>query len=543
MEIFRKKIKKSNKGVILIIALVLLCLYGFTISSFLAREPSEGFSREIEIGKVTSGKQISINSHVETIRISDKETMITAVDNHQLKLITISKLGVVVDEKVVELDLFNATDISTRIDVEGMLSLYYSKDHLYQVTIDLETLNYSEVKVADDVVHFVRNDEVIVFQQKTGLYGFNINDNTRVLPLVNGDIKSFVIDKEEASGVYHLMTTIRNIVSVDIRYVQFDHDLTISHEFLIKENSGNSYLKYIRAIYVEGDVLTGVYVWSDNVYGKNYVTVHQYDTKTGELSTDYRCEFSLHRGRHLITDVEEDKVTLLFQEDVHYGINIAEVVISQKDEPIIKPLTKTKKISFLSDYFTFGEDQVLTFFDLIDGNKVIYFATSNAEIVESTTKATTINPLRIIGLIVIVIFQAAFTGAVVYLLFVALGPFILLLLMNKFLPEFKNKIYVQSGISAVIHTGLKIYLTYQLIHVMGTYVLTPLFIGEEPFIYIFMILMSMISYYLMSRYIKWNIDYASTPMEAYLNFILFEYISYTLVVYIYITTYLVISKI
>jgi len=543
MERLKKYFKKSNKGAILIIALVLLCLYGFTISSFLASVPSEGFSREIEIEKVTSGKQISINSHVETIRISDEETMITAVDNHQLKLIIISRLGAVVDEKVVELDLFNAIDISASIDTEGILSLYYNKDHLYQVTIDLETLKYSEVKVADDVIHFIRNDEVIVFQQKTGLYVFNINDNARVLPLVNGDIKSFVMDKEEASGIYHLMTTIRNIVSVDIRYVQFDHDLTISHEFLIKENSGNSYLKYIRAIYVEGDVLTGVYVWSDNVYGKNYVTIHQYDTKTGELSTDYRREFSLHRGRYLITDVEEDKVTLLFQEDVHYGINIVEVVISKEDEPIIKPLTKTKKISFISDYFTFGEDQVLIFFDLTDGDKIIYFATSNAEIVESTTKATTINPIRIIGLIIIVIFQAAFTGAVVYLLFVALGPFILLLLMNKFLPGFKNKIYVQSGISVVIHTGLKIYLTYQLIHVMETYILTPPFVGEEPFIYIFMILMSIISYYLMSRYIKWNIDYASTPMEAYLQFILFEYVSYTLMVYIYITTYLVISKI
>ena len=543
MKKLRTYFEKSNKGAILIITLVLLCLYGFTVSSFLASVPSEGFSREIEVAKVISGQQININSHIETLEMTDEETLITAVDNHQFKLITINRLGDVVNESIVDLDLFNATEISVKIDHDGFLTLFYIEDDLYKVVIDIESLEYTKEMMVSDVDYFIRINQVIVYQLDTGLYSMNVNNASESIQLVEGQIKSYTMDLDNQSNTYHLVTTIRNVVAVDIRYIQFDDKLNIINDFMLEENSGNSYLKYISVIHAEGDILTGVYVWSDKKYGANNVTVHQYDMKTGELLTEYRHEFSLHNSKYVITEVDLDSVTMLFQEDVHYGINITEVKMNPLDEPFITPLTKTKKLSYLSKYFTFGQDDALVFFDIYEGDKIIYFSSSNAEVVELTTKASTINPIRIIGLIFIVIFQAAFTGAVVYLLFVGIGPFLLLLLMNKFLPDFKNKIYFQSGISAIIHTILKIRLTYQLIHVMGTYIFTPPFIGEEPYIYIFMVVLSILSYYLMSRYIKWNLEYTSTPMQGYLNFVFFEYVSYTLVVYIYITTYLVINKI
>lgn len=543
MNKIKKYFEKTNTGAILIIAFLLLCLYGYTISSFLASPPSQGFSREIEIGQVASGEQININSHVETIELSNEETLVAAVDGHQYKLIRISSMGDVLEEDLVDLDLFYATEISASIDHEGELTLFYVDDNLYQVKIDLDTMEYNRLTVAEDVDDFIRQGHIIVFQQISGLYGVDITDFTRILPLVQGQIRSFALEIDDITGVYHLLTTIKNIISVDIRYIQFNDLLTIENEFLLRENTGSSYLKYIRDIYVNENTLTAAYVWQDEKRGENNVTIHQYDTRTGELFTDYLQEFSFHKSRYIIKDVDQDRVKMIFQETVHYGVNIAEVLIFPDQEPLITPLTKTKKLSKISKVYTLGEEQALVFFDLIEGDKKLYFASSNSELIKETTKVTTIDPVRIIGVIFIVIFQAAFTGAVVYILFVALAPLLLLLLMDKFLPSFKNKSYIQSAISVVIHTGLKIYLTYQLIYVMATFVLRPQIVGEEPYIYIAMVVMSAISYYLMSRYIKWNIEYSSTPLLAYLQFILFEYVSYTLLVYIYITTYLVINKI
>lgn len=541
-----KKIKsyfeKSNKGAILIISLVLLCLYGFSVSSFLASVPSEGFSREVEVAKVTSGEQININSHIETIRLSDEETLITAVDNHEFKLITISRLGEIVNEKVIELDLYNAREIS--VDLDGnILTLYYVDEDLFQVTIDLDTLEYTSINIAKDVDELMRIEDVLIYQVDAGLFAIQTNDLTNPVQLVDGAIKSYTMDLDEETNTFHLMTTIRNVIAVDILYIQFDENLNVENEIMLEENAGNSYLKYISVIEANDNILTAVYVWSDNKYGENNVTVHQYNTQTGELITDYRHEFALHNSKYIITDVTSDRVTMLFQEDVHYGINITEVVMEEENEATITPLTKTKKLSYLSKYFEFGEDQALVFFDISQGDKIIYFASSNPELIETTTKATSIDPIRIIGLIFIVIFQSAFISGIYFLLFVAIGPFVLLLVLNRFLPDFKNKIYIQSGISTIIHTILKIRLTYQLINVLGTYVFIPPFVGEEPYIYIFVAFLSMISYYLMTRYIKWNIEYKSTPAQGYLNFIFFDYVSYTLIVYIYITTYLVINKI
>lgn len=547
MEVIMKKIRtnfdKSNKGIVLVLIVFLLSLYGFTVSTFLASGPSQGFSREVEIIEATSGKQINLNSHVETILLSEDKVLIAAVDNHHYKLITISPLGTVLDENTLDLDLFNARDISASLNQEGILTLYYIEGDLFKVLIDLETMTCTKSIVSNDVDYFTREGQMIVFQKDSNLFFLNIENDERILPLLKGPIKSYAMTKDNKTGLYHLMTTIRNSIEVDIRYVQFNEQLTIENDFLLRESSANNRLQYISALHAADEILTAVFVWTDTIYGENNVTVHQYTTETAELITDYRHEFSSHRSRYIITDVIDDHVQMIFQENVHYGVNLVEVLMSSDKTRTIRPLTKTNKLSLLSKYFQFGEDQGLVFFDLVENEKIIYFASSNPELIEMTTKAWTINPLRIIGLIFMVIIQAAFTSAIFYIIFISIGPFLLLLLLNKFLADFKNKIYVQSGIAALIHTILKLFLTYHIIHVMGNYILKPPIIGEEPYIYVFMIFLSIFSFFLMSRNIKYHRDGDDRPIQSYLHFIFYDYVSYTLIVYIYIVTYLLIDMI
>ena len=534
---------QSNKGPMIIIIFILLCLYGFTMSRFLASGPSEGFSREVEIGTVKSGEKNYIDSHVSTLVISDSEILVTAVDHQRVKLYKVSRLGKVIEEDVLDLNLFHAKEISTSIDHEGILTIMYLEDDLYEVLVDLDTLEFKRTRIAEEVRLFSRNGQTIVFQHDSDLYGMNVEDPGKVIPLLTGPIKSYALDQDKSTGIYHLMATIRNANGVDLVYIQFNEDLEVEKNFLLEEGSTNSHLDFIRDLHVEEDLVTGIFVWKDSRYGESNLTVHQYDIHTSKKLTDYRRVFSIHDSPPTILDVKDDQVKILIQESVHYGVNCVVALVSENLETQITPLTKTKNLSISSSYFEFGDDQELVFFDLVDNNKIIYFASSNQDLVEQTTKALTINPTRIIGMFLMAVVLAALFSAVYYVLAAGILPFLLLIIMNKFLPDFKNKEYVKSLVSAILHLALMVSLIYYIIHVMGTFVLRPLMIGNEPYIYIFMVITSIISYYLMVRHYRWNREYERTITLSYLQFLFYEYIIFTLVVFIYIATYMIIGKI
>lgn len=535
--------RQSNIGPMIIVVLILLSLYGLTMSRFFAESPSKGFSREIEIAEVFSGINEFIESHVNSLVLPDDTVLITAIDDQVVKIIKVSPAGKVIKENVINLNLYHARELSTSIDQEGNLRLIYLQGNLYKVIIDLNTFDYKGTKIADDVDAFVQEGDTIIFQQASDLYGMNINDPSKVMPILTGPIKSYALDQDPSTGIYHLMATIRNTIEVDIVYVQFDESLEINNNFLIREASASTYLKYIRGLHVKDDLVTAIFVWTDPLYGKNNLTIHQYDTHTSNLITDYRREFSLHKSPFTILDVKEDQVKILLQEKVHYGVNIVEVLISKDQDTKITPLTKTKRLSMSSNYFQIGEDQGLVFFDLIDNKKVIYFASSNQALIDKTTMVITINPIRIVGIIFIVGVLSAFFSAVYYVLACGIGPFLLLMLMNKYLPNIKHKEYFKSLVSVTLHLALKLYLIYYIIHGLGTYVLRPPTIGNEPYIYIFMVITSIISYLLMVRHYRWNLEYEASITLSYLHFLFYEYIIFTLSVFIYIVTYMVIGKI
>ncbi len=534
---------QSNKGPMFIIILILLGFYGFTMSSFLATGPSKGFSREVEIGEVKAGEKNYINSHVDTLVLSDEEILVTAVDHQKVRLYRVSRLGKVIEENVLDLNLFHASMLSTSMDQEGVLTLLYLEDDLYKVSIDLDTLEYRRTKLAEEVKFFLRNGQTIVFQRDSDLYGMNVEDPGKVMPLLTGPIRSYALDQDQSTGIYHLMATVGNINEVDIVYIQFNEDFEVEKNFLIEEGSINTYLKFIRALHVEDDLVTGIFFWTDRISGENNLTVHQYDIHTSQKLTDYRRKFSMHDSPPTIIDVTDDQVKIILQENVHYGVNCVEVLMFEDQESIIIPLSKTRKLSVSSSYFEFGDDQGLVFFDLVENNKIIYFASTNQDLVKKTTNVLTIDPIRIIGMFLIVVVLAALFSTVYYILAVGVLPFLLLILMNKFLPDFKNKEYIKSLVCAIVHTALKASLIYHIIHVMGTFVLRPPMVGSEPYIYIFMVLSSMISYYLMVRHYRWNREYETTITMSYLHFLFYEYIIFTLVVFIYIVTYMVVGKV
>ena len=91
----------------------------------------------------------------------------------------------------------------------------------------------------------MRNDQTIVFQHDSDLYGMNVEDPGKVMTLLTGPIKSYALDQDQSTGIYHLMATISNANQVDLVYIQFNEDLEVEKNFLIEEGSINTYLKFI----------------------------------------------------------------------------------------------------------------------------------------------------------------------------------------------------------------------------------------------------------------------------------------------------------
>jgi hypothetical protein len=250
----------------------------------------------------------------------------------------------------------------------------------------------------------------------------------------------------------------------------------------------------------------------------------------------------MNKSNYSIQKVKDDEVDLILQDMTQTGINVIYASLKAGQEAIMTPLSKTSKLSVLSQYFSQGQEKNLVFYDVWDDNKIIYFASSNPKLIEETTRITRINPLRILGTSLIVILESIYLGAVSFAFLVVLGPFLLLILLNKVLPEFRFKDYVQSGICAILQLLLKLRLIYYLIHKMHSYDFAPLFIGSEPTVYIVLSLMSIGAYGLMMNYIRQNKQYSASQISGYLRFIVYDFLMYTLLVTVYTSTGFVLYK-
>jgi len=536
--------KRSNIPYMILIAVGLLSLYGFTISSYIAAAPSEGFSREVEIDTVQAGTIKTIRSHVETIELSDNKLLIVAVDGHKTKLITIDEKGQVVDRHIIDLDMFKSTNISVTLE-DNHLQLYYVTKDLMRADIDLNSYSFSEVTVEEDVRSFKQEGDFLVLEKTDGLYGKVIgSDNgkaTKPTLLVNGSIVSYelAISNDELN----IVTTVKNGIAVDVRYLKTNRELAVVDEFTLYEKSGSSYIKNVNDIIIINDELHILFVWSDVRFGSNYLTMNQVNLETKQIESSFRKETSMHRSKFVIQQVNQDSYNIIMQDYVQSSINIVIATIGENISTSVKPLTKTRKLSMLSSYIKKDNDERLVFADLSNDNKIIYFATSNPEVIKATTRVTTINPIRILWVTLVVLMQSVYIGIFSYAIVVALPPFVFLLIINKITPTYKYKMFIHTGIAVIAHTIAKLYRTYHLLNIEGAFPVSAKFIGTEPIIYVVMILTSIVSVLIMLRYIKLNRQYDSTELNSYWQFMFIDFVQYILLIFIYSNTALIINQI
>ena len=245
----------------------------------------------------------------------------------------------------------------------------------------------------------------------------------------------------------------------------------------------------------------------------------------------------------MIDEVSDDRIAVIMQERVHRGVNLVRATLDKGKEPAVVPLTKTRELSQLVDYFDIGPEKGLVFWDSIRTTRAVKFASTLPALVESTTSIFTVNYLSLLGITLFVILAAAFIGTIPYLMFTSLAPLLVILGMTQVTQDYRNKVVIQNAVGAIVGTVLKLYLTWHLIHGMGQYLFRPALIGQEPVIYLALAVSSVVSWLIAFVYLRENMKYESSALNSFVIYLIADYVQYIMMVLVYVASSMILDKI
>ena len=516
-------------------------LYIYTLADFLAQAPSEGFSRDVAAATVEYGFISNMQTPVVTVVNSDDTLTMVAMDGHRTSLVTLDATGTIRDSFHIDLDLYKASQLGAYRQDPNTLILFFVDTDLFMATVDMVSHIYVTTIVEPQVKSFVGNGDLLVFEKPNGLFGLDMRNGGIPVPLVTGVVLDYSATFKDDSC--YVLTGIRNGEAMDLKTIVASKGFEEINDTLILGNSRDNYLKTIQDAFVQDQVLTGLFVWTDNKYGLNHLTVKQIDLRDGTITNSFSNSFPIHKGRIVIDEVREGMVSVIMQEKVHRGINLVRTTMGQGTKPDVVPLTKTRELSQLSSYSNLGNEKVLVFWDSIRTTRAVRFASTEAALVKSTTSILTVNYISLAGITVFVTLVAAFIGTIPYVLFTSFIPLLIMLAMNRFISDYRNKANVQNAVAATVGTALKIYLTWHLIHRMGLFTFRPVLIGGEPGIYLALMVSSLLSLLIASAYRRRNSTYDSLALNSFAIYLFVDYVQYIMMILVYIGSTMILDKI
>jgi hypothetical protein len=534
-------LRKTGLSCLLLIFAILAGLYLYTMATFLARPPSSGFSREVAIATVDYGFISNNRTPVVTFPNGDDTLTSVAIDGHVTTFITFDARGTVLDVFSINLDIYKAGQMDAYRSDANSVVLYYVENDLYKVTVDLETHGHSRTLVERDVMSFVSSDSILVLEKADGLYGVDSSSGIPSTSLVSGTILDYAATIEEE--ICFVLAGTSNDGTMDLKAIVACRSFEEITESLILVKNRDNYLKTIQDVFVQDHIMTGLFVWTDNKYGLNHLTVQQVDLNTGRITRNFSNSFPIHKGRFVIDAVHDGRVSILMQDDVHRGVNIVRATLEDGKNPEVVPLTKTRALSQLSGFHQVGQEKVLVFWDSIRTTRVVKVASTEADLVKSTTSILTVNHLSLVGIMLFVILAATFIGTIPYLLFTSLVPLVIVLAMSRFSREYRNKAMVQNAVAGTVGTALKVYLTWHLIHGQGQFEFRPALIGGEPVIYLALIASSLVSWLISGVHVRNLRNHESPSLGSFVFYLFADYSQYIMMVLVYVGSAMILDKI
>lgn len=533
-EMFKNSIIPS----IILIALVLAGLFAYTLASYLAAPPSDGFSRETPISQVAYGDSRIVKSHVTSIQKNNELITTIAVDGHQTTIITNDMSGSVTDTLSLGLDLFKSKQVDAYYEDDTTLVIYYITDALYKTVINTSNSNMSNQLLKENVRSFAASGQELIIVTEEGMSLIDTSGTTE-LTLIEGTFRSYQATKE--NNTWYVMYTKVNGFTYDLEIATVQDDsLDIT---TLASDERSSALEFIHDIHIQDSLLTGIAIHTNERDGLNYINAIQYDLNTNTLLPMFEVGFPIHDSRYTLTNTGDGQFSMLLQLPFRGGINIAEATVTDSGISSIKYLTKTHGLSKLSGYISTDNDTGLVFLDRVEDKRHILFASTNSKLIAETTNLSTIDPLNILTITIFASLMGLFIWSIPYLLLAGGLPTVLSLMLSKFFGKDDMKPEKYDLIPAVLMTGLKLYFTWHLIHQMGNYIVRPAFIGQEPIIYIALIITSIISYMLFIKSHKHAKGDAITVSAPFISYVGADLIQYSMLVFTYISLNMIVDKV
>lgn len=447
---------ESPSNILICIGIILgISLHIMTFGSIYKAPPSEGFSREIKIGEVSYGESQFNKEQMAVASSENHKIGVFTIDGLQTKMFMVDDEGSVTNSFSIPLDLSKSQTTSGFFKEDSEFVVLYHMDHLYALTINVETGEYTNTKVIDSIKAFKNEGYSVTFTREEGLYGINLDSEVKTEVLIEeGDILSFST-YEKANKLYVFSLINNEMVYADGAIKIFDKNYNIIKEQIIFERTGSKFIRKIDSLYYDDNLLTCLFSLKNSRANTNTMTILRINVNTGEEISRISRDSEVYFGKVVIEESSRDQVAIITQKDIINGVNIVRNIIVEGEKDMIIPLTKTRGSSSAPFYLQIKGDKVLIFSDFDSDQRQIYFASSNENIVKRTTTYRNISFLNVIVTSIALFFVALFM-TIPLVGIMEIIPAMMILVGLKVLSKLKHKFFILLASSALAHIIIKV---------------------------------------------------------------------------------------
>lgn len=533
-------VKNSWVFSVLVILVLAFTVHCFAVINVLKRPPSPNFSREITLAKVNHGKTIYNQGQI-AVGVSKTNDMIGifSIDGEEVEFNYVNHKGQIMEQLNLPVDLSIAYNIQLYFLDDDEVTIIYENNGLYVMTIDLLSNSYTNKKILNDLKDYEVHNGLIVVLKEDGIYGLNHHKDFQETLIAHGNFLSM------SSCLMENDLTILGIEKIDVlntsgSLIKLNHNLEVLSNIKVLTNSNSQLVKKVSDLYYKDGIITSIFSWKNRKANENSITTIQFDAVTGEVISRFTNSSGFFFGDINVIDADNGAVTTIMQENLINGVNIVKRTYSEDKGIITIPLTKTRKTSILPFYYSFETEDILVFCDLHENERYINFASSDIELITSTTTFGSINVSQAVSesILIIIVSLVMAIPASIYIIPL---PAISLLLINFFKKKYQFMQYFQFGIASLIHTIVQINLVAtQVINNPKYNFMSETFIGGEPNIYIVLLIASILSIYCTYKYMKEKNEKSS--VIGYLFYAIINIVLYAILVLSYGFTTMIVPK-
>ncbi|MBU0954176.1 MAG: hypothetical protein KKI09_01990 [Spirochaetes bacterium] len=527
--------------VLALLFLSLLVLYFFSLAFYFAAPPSAVISKDYTLAETAFSQNTNAEYHIATMFMEDGSTWFATIDGTNTKLLHVDKNGNLIQERSLGLDLYRAVQLEATILADGRMAVYYLQDGLWRALVNLDNGSYSLEKITEDCAKISLSRHILVCQTSTGLYASSHENPGQKQFLKSQYIESWVQASYGDKDIIFVTSQQNKIYDVDlIKISHLDKSLEILQ---IYKNTNISYVKLVEDIFMQDSVITILYLWTDNVHKLNYFTIQHLDLDDGTILQEYQNHHAIHFSRFRIAAVRQDgSVDIILPAKTLSGENLVLVTLTGQYQKSWKAITKTRYFSRILAWRPLADHTLLFFSDFMMTKRLIKVASSDPAFSSKASDLGLVNFWYVGFISLLMLMLALFMGSIGHLLPSVLPAFIFVMLLDQKLKPAPRKALLQFSLGILFQTVLKLGLTWLMVNRTAFSEFHPLFIGKAPYIYIAVLLISLISWLLSVGVISPKRHCTNTTIDGFKMYIFSDFSLYTTLVFMYAATNMIIGK-